>query len=307
MPVVELLDDREFEGDDAMNQMTALLVEDREKLREQYARSLRKRNIKVYEADSKSSALRIYRRLASQIAVVLTDWRLIDNDENNNGGMELAESIRSLTPEQVIVCMTAYHQPQEVAPPDLFDMFFEKSPAEKKRSFTTNIPKIIDFVSDREKRKRRAVPESLVQLKKKYRITDDDFHKLIQNRSFTPSMERAILAFHNSNDMEHDPKTDPGDFQVPKMIDPGCSISGSERLKVSLLVVSKEIEGHYVSELYGHPMVYTYGETEQESDELLLELLFEYYEDTCSEDGGIQSKDVVNFSHYLKELFEVVP
>lgn len=55
-----------------MSQMTALLVDDLKSPRDMYAYHLKKHDIRVLEAESRDSAIRIYRQWASQISLVLT-------------------------------------------------------------------------------------------------------------------------------------------------------------------------------------------------------------------------------------------
>ena len=287
--------------------MTALLVEDLEEPREMYSYHLRQHNIRVLEADSRESAIRIYKQWGSQISLVLTDWRLVDSDENDNGGVDLANDIRQLDPDQNIYCMTAYHRPEEVKDLRVFNGLYEKAPTNDRNGFLYNLPNIINYSEESLKRKQKNIPKYLLNLKEKYRITDDDFHYLIQNRPLTPDMEKALLSFHFSNDYDQKDKDDNNVLisETPYILpiaDP--NIPGSEDLKNPLIVIVKTVADYVITELYGHPMVYTYGETIEDSLIILIELLKEYHSE-MNKDITYASSDIVKFSTYLEELFGV--
>lgn len=286
-----------------MSEMTALLVEDLEEMRRSYAWHLKEQNIRVLEASDKDSAIKIYKKWASHISVVLTDWRLVDSNAEDNGGIELAKEIKKLNPEQPIICMTAYHRPEELAGSDIFDKFYEKSPSDDSDGFVPNIPNIINFSKEKEKCAKQKTPQGLLNLKEKYRISDQDFHFLVQNRPLTPSIEKALLAFHVSSEIDFDKQSDINDcIGMPLIINPNDSrFKGSELLASPLIVVTKNQEEFVVAELYGHPMIYTYGASQKESISLLIDLLQEYFSDLNSGESDM-TNDVVKFSNYLSEL-----
>lgn len=290
-----------------MSEMTALLVEDLDETREMYAWHLRKNNIRVLEAENKEDAIKIYKKWASHISLVFTDWRLVDKEEDDNSGVELAKEIKKLNPDQSIICMTAYHRPEEVAGSDVFDGFYEKSPSEDREGFLFNLPKIIDLSEERRKREKEKIPQELLAIKEKYRISEQDFHVLVQNRPLTPGIEKALLAFHISSEIDYEENKEEYLERIgkPILVNPNDkTVVGSEKLAAPLIVVVKESEGYVIAELYGHPMIYTYGGTDKESISLLIELLMDYSGE-LEEDNECATKDVVKFSNYLAELLGI--
>lgn len=128
--------------------ITVLLVDDIEAIRKTTESLLIKQgDFEVISVSDKKTAIKIFLEKRSEIDLVVTDLRLVDDDGTNVDGFEIANYIRKFDSNIVLIGVSAYTQTDKYK--NIFDMYFEKSPSKPSESFFNSIPKIIDLVKSR--------------------------------------------------------------------------------------------------------------------------------------------------------------
>lgn len=287
-------------------QQTILYVEDIKKLQVTTTKILKEYGFRTICASNKADAMKIFNRQSSEINAVISDCRLEDSDESNRDGLDVAKFVKTRDPEMPVIGVSAYKNFSDQA--DHFDLYFEKNETEPEKDFFSNIHKISELIEIQSSNCLDLIPEQLLNLKSKYQINDRDFRMLASNRTLTPSIERALLALHKSSDDVFDKNSAKSSDEIipiqhTKIISPESIEGKFVELKNPFIVVITVFRDYSMVELYGFQMIYTYGDSINESINEMMILLKEYFDELNSDDTTENSVDVIKFNSYLKELF----
>ena len=284
---------------------TAFLIEDRMDVLTTTSDLLKENGFRVISADGFDKAYNIFRRKASEINVVITDCRLDEEDDENEDGLKLARFIKKASPKTPVIGVSAYDKFKKGY--RYFDLFYEKGEPEEENDFFTNIPRIAEKINEFQKEENTKTPKLLLDIKRKYHITNSDFRTLVQNRHLTPSVEKALLAAHVHSDTHSMELSTDDEVQkkYPVVISPEDGAKRSFDINTPFIAIMTQYDEFSMAELYGFPMIYTYGENENIARTELIELLKEYHEELNETESDLNNTpDVVRFSLYLKELFK---
>lgn len=293
--------------------MNALLVEDIAKTRKYTVKMLKNNGFsKVYEASNKKDALEIFRESAHLIDIAFLDYRLDDGDVSNRDGLDVAKYLKKFKPEVITVGISAFaddypgHQSH-------VDYFFHKAAAKNDPNRTAltdiSLKNLINNYFNLRQQSLQNLPARLLELKRKYLISDSDFRELIQLHPITPSVEKALLLVQKQFSIDGDDEYEylyNNDKQKVSLIAPEFYEFHGVKLKCPLIIVVSHFDDCYISELYGFPNIYAYGDSEEESNILLINLLVDYKTELASLPSETKFKtDIAQFRYYLEELFGV--
>ena len=261
----------------------------------------------MLSAANANDAYKLYRHRAFEISALITDIRLEDESDHDISGIDLARNISEVDPDLPLYGVTAFARP---VGEDVLDLVLTKSVDESDpMSIYRHIPDIIQKASDYDEGRFVDVPESLVSLKQKYQISAEDFERLISSWRVADLGRVAFLTWHDSqNDHAGDGEASPDNKRDRgiKFVKRGTTVGKKGELHCDVAIVTREIPGGAIAELYGMPLIYAYSDTADEAVEGLLEHLFECYETMGNPDEFNTSNllDVVRFRAFINKLFD---
>lgn len=290
-----------------MARPTILLVEDHEDIRDHLALQFHQEGAHVLTAANSDEAYGIFQRRASEVAALVTDVRLDENDPRDRGGLELAEKIADILPNLPLIGVTAY-DPSVGA--GVLDDVYEKKTPRAKRSIFRFIGSIISRAAAYDEARYADVPETLNRLRVKYGISSRDFATLVSSRRVSDLGRLALLAWHDAQGVVEgeDPEVEDraaGGGRCLRFLNAGTHVRGSASLRSDVAVVIRSVSEGVIAELYGMPLVFTYGDTEDEAVSALLAHLFDCFKSMGSVDEfiGPNLADVVRFHAFLTGAF----
>ena len=289
-----------------------LLVEDRPNERQSARKLLERAGLDVHETGSHANGIRLFKRHASTLAAVVTDLWLDESREDDRGGERLAREIREFAPTLPIYCISAYRKSFRVEETGLFDGYFDKGSADPDYAFDQNIERIKASAVNYERESYRDIPSRLLRLKRQYRISDTDFKLLFSLMPIPRAAEVALLTYHNSLETdveawEEEPASDqtPPPAQRVRVVEPGSPLGERHKVRLPITLVIAGYEGYVLVEMCCCPMIYTYGDTEEEGVEAMVELLHGYHGELSADTPAAGSvPDLVRFRAYLKSVFD---
>lgn len=289
-----------------MARPTILLVEDRSDIRDELAREFHDAGARVLATASAADALKMFQRRAFEIAALVTDVRLEDETDEDISGVSLAKQISEVSPTLPRYGVTAYDSSVGVGVLDeVYSKTIKSSLAPM--SIYQNITKIVDFASRYDEARFRDIPGDLLAIKNKYRISGADFTLLVSSWRIADLGRLALLTWHDVQDkgVSDEDESRPEDQARRIQFIPAGTEIGDATLRVDLAVVVREVEGGFIVELYGMPLIYAYADTNEEAVWALVEHLYDCYGNMGKPDefSGPNILDVVRFRAFLDQLF----
>jgi len=280
-------------------------VEDRSDIRDDLAREFHASGARVLPAANANEAIGIYRRRAFEVAALVTDVRLENESEDDVSGISLAKQISELSPSLPLFGVTAFDlRVGEGVMREVYKKTVRKSPLES--SVYKHIENIVGSASKFDEDRFAGVPGTLLDIKRRYGISAEDFATLISNWRIADLGRLALLSWHDSGDpaMADEPSDRTQVEGKIRFVPAGTSVSGS-RVALDVAVVMKIVDGLKVAELFGMPLIYTYAEDEDEAISILLEYLQDCHKTMGEplEFAGSNMLDIVRFRYFLDQLF----
>lgn len=283
---------------------TMLLVEDKQNVLEVHRRSFEEMGAYVITATNAEDAVKLFRRHAGIISGVVTDLRLVDDtDEGDVSGALIAKEVKTREPDLPTVCVSAFDLTAKFKDSP-FDLYYRKGVASPELDILENIPGIISRFDLYAQHRYSRAPKELLAIRDRYKITDDDFLKLISALPISTHMQIPLLRIH---EYAAGVVGEDGGASINKImvIEPSSEIGASLQLRQALPVVVRRtaVEEH-VAELYGIPAVYAYGASEAAAIEGLIESLLFYKEDLKDNRQAAPEREILRFQRFLQEIFD---
>jgi CheY-like chemotaxis protein len=279
---------------------TALLVEDLPDIKKTTSEMLRKDGFNIISAGNLIDAKKIFQRRASQINIVIADCRLDEGDPSNIDGKKVASYIKKLNPDLPVVGVSAHKQVDT----SMFDVYYRKGGVSGPKNFFDNIDAIKSLAEKYRQRHQKDLPSALIKIKNKYNIDDNDFRTLVQHHQLTPSIEKSLLAIYKSSCLASELEKKGLKKQEVNLISPDDPNMRSYNFRNPFICVASFYKDFVIAELYGFPMIYTYGDTYESALADLVNLLKDYFEELHhNKQEAKNDPDVVRFYCYLMEIF----
>jgi CheY-like chemotaxis protein len=285
---------------------TILLVEDRPNIRDLYARVFQDAGARVLSAADAHDAYEVYRRQAFEISALVTDLRLESDSTFDISGVALAARIAEVDPELPLYGLTAF-EPQmgEAVLHEVLRKTVRDS--DDPASIYKHIPRIIDTAQRYDDARFGNIPEELLQLKAKYRISAVDFERLISSWRIGDLGRLALLAWHDSQlepiETERSDATSGG--RTIQFVAQGSNVDCRIALQDDMAAVTRATPSGFLAELYGMPLIFAHGDTPRDAISALLMFLLDCHKTIGTPDdfAGHNIVDVVRFRAFLDRLF----
>jgi CheY-like chemotaxis protein len=296
-----------------MDKPEILVVEDEPEARDILANELQARGARIQIAADEREALDLFYKRASSIDAVVTDMRLHGERKSDRSGGELGKKLKRIAPNLPVYCNSAIDVREQFP---FFDAYFIKgSFGRPENDIFENLNNIVEQAANYENTRFSEIPEALVNLKIKYRITDPDFLELIGSRRLLELERTALLLFHQALERAEGVTLGDAADQAPFpnaeicLIEPGSPMAADTPIRKAVPFVVSLDEGVWIAELFGFPLIYSYAESRKAAIQHLLALLSDYYREEFTEQskGGVVAKaayvDHIKFSTFLRLLF----
>ena len=275
----------------------ALVVEDKEEIREARVEMLEQAGFHVIGASSKRDAEREIRACPS-IDILVTDVNLNDKIDTEKSGIDLAGNMRKLRPNLPIIGYSAKFEGLPGIEDKVFNEVYLKgsfTPETLREQARQFYDRAIVY---RQGRAEQAAEDSR-RLQERYEIDPYDFSLL---REFTPGLSLP---------------DDTGGKSIESVLrDAGYKLEIIEKENVPYDAVSEGIvveypipiwlrlgHNHVVAEVYRFPELYAGGETEGDSITQLLLLMAGYHQDLLDDDETSMGQRVHDLRDYLNHVF----
>lgn len=288
-----------------MARPTILYVEDRPKMRDMYSRVFQEAGARVLAAANVNDAFKVYRRQAFEISALVTDIRLENESEFDVSGIGLATRIAEVDPGLPRIGLTAF---DSQVGEGVLDEVLKKTVrhSDDPESIYKHVPRIVEMAQRYDENRFGNVPEDLLALKNKYRISSIDFERLISSWRIADLGRLALLAWHDSQNSVEDDEASPDDSnRAIRFLPVGTPLPSGGSLQSPLAIVTHPAGTGTIAELYGMPLVFTFADDPDEAEQALLEHLFDCYGNIGDPDDfvGPNVIDVIRFRSFLNRLF----
>lgn len=285
---------------------TILLVEDRPTIRDLYARVFQDAGARVLSAADAQDAYEVYRRQAFEISALVTDVRLESDSMFDISGIALAARIAEVDPDLPLYGLTAFEPHIGEA---VLHQVLRKTvrDSDDPASIYKHVPRIIDTAQRYDDARFGNIPEELLQLKAKYRISAVDFERLISSWRIGDLGRLALLAWHDSQfePIETERADAPSGGRTIRFVARGSNVDGHAVLQQDMAAVTRATPSGFLAELYGMPLIFAHGDTPEGAITALLMHLRDCHRTMGTPDdfSGHNIVDVVRFRAFLDRLF----
>lgn len=278
-----------------------LVVEDNPQSRKTRVDLLREYEFRVFDAANAASAMTHVHSIPS-LDLIITDINLDPGSTTNKSGLDLARRIRGEHSTIPIVGYSAYFTEGDLPRADrkVFNDYLGKG-SSKISELEARLEKWHRLALEHRQKRLEAAADDLERLRKKYGSPNPDFATLLllkpqesaPSRSGVPSSEELL---------------NEAGYQL-QIIEPGTSrpaLSETDAKIISPLIVwLKREDDVVVAEVYGYPLLYSFGESESEAVTQLLLLMDGFYKELVSEKPAPESLSTVTrrLANFLENVF----
>jgi CheY-like chemotaxis protein len=294
-----------------MDKPEILVVEDDSEARDILANELQAKGARIQLAANEQEALDLFYKRASSIDAVVTDMRLRGERKSDRSGGELGLKLKRIAPNLPVYCNSAIDVREQFP---FFDAYFVKgSIGRPEFDIFENLPNIVERAASYESARFSEIPEALINLKAKYRISDVDFFELVGSRRLLELERTALLLFHRALERAEEANLGEEANQPPLenveifLVEPSAAEAASIPLKKAVPFVISANGDIWIAELFGFPLIYSYAESKSAAIQHLLALLFDYYKEESKSATADKTTptylDHIKFSKFLRLLF----
>jgi CheY-like chemotaxis protein len=284
----------------------ALIVEDKPRALSKRRELFDLSGFMAIEASSLEQAL-LQLESVPAIDIIVTDIDLDSSKAGDRSGLDLASEVRQRRPGMPIVGYSGMFSEGDLSEHEWahFDRHLAKGMSGIQAT-NKRLAEWRELALTYRRRRLTVAAAELDRIKKKYRLLNKDFDVL---RDFLPGSHLPSGAAIDL-DIEYSP-----DEVISRLgyrltiveagVDrPVNSAGANAKTRSSILAwVKEEDQETTVAELYGHPSIYEYGDSEKEAINRLLLLMDGFYADFCSDPQPSLSLELTELRDYLRNVF----